>query len=361
MPQRITRRISGISLGAAIAGMWLLAGEMKIAAAAWQPPADNLFTESQLKAYIDCAADWARESAQIGQSVADAKTDAAKAAAVTNIGDKQKACIETHGLTQEEFQWLADRTIEAYGAVVFIDDTYGQTLTDLQSKSKENDDRLADAQNRLAEYQSAEKDGRRVMSSQDRDDAIKAALAERQEAMGEIQQHTDDAKAADADAKQHDDDARAANELADNPPADVSEDDRADYVTNKRAEAQAAEDAAADARSREADAGKALADTQARIDAAAKRAADPELPQTDDDKAAIKAENDAAIIAAQADINQCQQAGQQLASVAASLKQSMDQMNAKIPAQNVQLMRKYRAQYEAIFRGLPAAATQPAS
>jgi hypothetical protein len=354
------RRLSGIGCRAAIvavlAGIRLAAG----AESAWQPPADKVFTESQLKEYIAAASDWAQECAKITQSVNDSKTEAGKIAAVTNIADQQNACIEQHGLQPAEYQWLADRTLEAYGAVVFIDDSYVKTQADLDARSKDNDDRLADAQKRLADYQSAQKNGCRVMSSQDRDEAIKAALTEHQEALDEAKQHDDDAKADEAEAKQHDDDAKAASDLADDPPADVSADDRADYVQNKKSEAQAAEDAAKEARDREADAEKARDDANARADAAAKRATDPALPETEDDKAVIKAENDSAILRAQSDINQCQETTGQLATVETALKNSMDQMNAKVPAQNLDLMRKYRTQYQAIFQQPAASATQPA-
>jgi colicin import membrane protein len=356
MLRRITRIGWRAAIAGTLAGFWLASGA---AETAWQPPADSLFTESELKAYIDTAADWAQQCAKITQSVSSAPAQAAKIAAVSNIGDQEKACIEKHGLNQAEYQWLANRSMDAYSAVVFVDDSYGKMQADLQDRSKENDVRMADAQKRMAIYESAQKDGRRVMTSQDRDDAIKAALAERQEALDEIKQHDDDAKADEAEAKQHDDEAAAANDLADNPPADVSADDRADYVQNEKNAAQAAEDAAKEARDREADAQKASADAAARADAAGKRATDPELPETDDDKASISAENDAAIQQAQSEINRCQEANGQLATVATSLKQSMDQLNAKVPARNMDLMRKYRGQYEAIFRQSSVPASQP--
>ena len=347
-----------MATAAAMATALILASS---AAAQWKQPADNVFTEDQLNTYIATTNDWLDENAKIMQQLSEAKTTEGRIAAVTDLDKKHQACLDRHHISQAEYDWMGQQAITAYGVAVYAQDAYEKAEADLQARFKENDDKLADAQKRLATYQAAAKDGRRVMTSEERDAAIKSAQSDQKAALEEVKLREEEAKTAETEAQHHDADAKAADDLAANPPADVSADDRPSYIESKKNEAQAARDAAKDARGRQADAEKAKADALAKAQAAANVAAHPDLPVTDDDKASVKAANDAAIAQAQSDIVQCQQSKEQLALVEAQLKKNLDEMLKQSPTQNVALMRKHLDDYKKMFdrsaRG--GAASQP--
>lgn len=334
----------------------------RLAGAEWKEPADKTFTEDQLNTYIATTDDWLDENAKISQSLNNATTTAERIALVGELGKKHQACLDRHTIGSDEYNWLGQRTIEAYGVAAYAEEGYAKAESDMQAKLTENDAKMADAQSRLAEYQQAEQAGQRVMTPEDREAAVKQAKSDQQAALDEAKQHDDEANAAENDANQHDADAKAADDLASEPPADVVAGDRPSYIDGKKTEAQAARDAAKEARGREADAEKAKADAIAKAASAAQTIEHPDIPQTDDEKASVKSDNDAAIIQAQADIVQSKQNKESMALVEAQLKQSLDKMEQDIPQQNIALMRKHLAEYQQMFQRSAngGATTQPA-
>jgi hypothetical protein len=330
--------------------------------AQWKPPLDGKFTEDQLKIFLDTQKDWLDENAKILQDVSTAQTDATRLAALGDLDKRYQACLERHHMSRQEFEWLAQQAMAAWTSVTYIDQTYKNTNDELDSQTRENAIKLADAQSRLAKYQQAQKDGVRVMSADDRDEAIKSAKEDQQSALDEAKQHGDDAVSAEAEAKQQTKDAGTAQYLAGNPPADISADDRPAYMDNKTNEAQTARDAAKDALSRKEDAVKAQDDALFRAQVAAHKAAHPEIPANADEKASVKADNDTGVAVAQGDIAECQQQSVQLTAGSQQLKNSAQQMRKNIPEENIVIMRKYADRYHhqlahAVGNG---ATTQPA-
>ncbi len=334
---------------------------LRTAGAAWQPSADNKLTEDQIKAYLATTNDWLDEYARIMQDLEAAKTEDARLAAVADIGKRHDACLTSHNMSSEEYNWIGQRTMEAWSVAAYNEDVYTKAESDIQMRLKENDAKLADAKRRLADYQAAQKDGKRILTPEDRNAAIKSAASDQQSAADEARQHADEARTALEEAKQQEASAAAADALVASPPADVSGDDRPSYIEGKKGEAQSARDAAREARDRAAEATKGMNDAQAKAALGAARAVHPEIPLTDDEKAQIKSENDAAIAQAKTDINQCDQTKTQIAVIEAELKKQADETAKSAPPENVVLMQKYAAEYKKAFErlALGGANTQP--
>ncbi|MGD0390247.1 MAG: hypothetical protein ABSC42_14975 [Tepidisphaeraceae bacterium] len=316
------------------------------AQAQWQAPADKKFTEAGLKTFLDTQKDWLDESAAILRQATAAQTPEAKLAAVADIDKRYQACLDRHHVSQEEYEWLARRAAEAWGAVTYLDGDLKIAQARLDAQARKLDAAQAAERSRLATFQEAKSNGWRILSAEDRDAAVKADRAEQQAAADEARQHADDAAADEAEANQHDADAKNADDQAANPPADVSADDRSEYIQNKKNEAQAARDSAKEVRNEEADAKKAQAEAQARADAAGQRAEHPEIPVTDDDKAAAKSDNDAGIAAAVKSISTLELEKSQLAASRRKLTKAADGMTKDVPPENIAIMRKYADQYK---------------
>ena len=346
-------------IAASLVGALLLVNSAK---AQWKTPPDNKFTESRLKIFLDAQKDWLDESAAILHQAAIAKTPAAKQAAVADIDKRYRACLERRHVSREEYEWLAQRAAEAWEAVTYLDGEVKSVQDRLDAEASELDAAEAAARSRLAAYQEARSNGWRVLSAGEREAAVKAASAEQQAAADEARRHAEDAAADQAEATQHDADAKNADDLAANPPADVSADDRSEYVQNKKNEARAARDSAREVRNEEAEAEKAQAEAQARADAADQRAAHPEIPITDDDKAAAKSDDDAGIAAATKAISAIALQRSQWAEARKKLAQTAKRMTKDVPPGNIAIMRKYADQYrEQAARARKAGlTTQPA-
>ncbi len=313
--------------------------------AEWKPPADRKFSEDQLTVFLDTQKDWLDENAKILHDISESQTQAARIAAAGDLDKRYQACLARHNISRPEYEWLAQQSMAAWSSLTFFDKAFKDTNDQMDGQTKENATKLADAQARLATYQKAQRDGVRVMSPEDRAEAIKSGKDEQQSALDEAKQRGDDATAAKAEAKQQDADAKTAEDLAANPPADISSDDRPAYIDNKKSEAKAARAAAIDAFTRESEALKSQADAEARAAVAALKAASPETPITPDEKAIVKSDNAAAVAEAQADITECQQQSTQMAAESRQMKISAQQMKTNIPQENLDLMRKYADRY----------------
>ena len=171
-------------------------------------PADKRFTEEQLKLFLVTEKDWIDESNKIMQEAASSKTDPANLAA-GKIGQLYQACLDRHGISREDFESVGERAAEAFDAVAYLDGSYKNSLDHFEADSAPQNAALAEAQKQLAIYQEAEKNGWRVLSSEDRDAAIKSASAEQQAAMDEVKQRVEDVSTNETEAVQHDADADA--------------------------------------------------------------------------------------------------------------------------------------------------------
>jgi hypothetical protein len=322
-------------------------------------PADKRFTEDQLKTFLVTEKDWVDQSNKIMQEAANSKTDPANLA-VGRIGQLYQACLDRHRISREDFESIGERVAEAYDAVTYLDGSYKTSLDHVETDTAPQNASLADAQKQLAIYEEAEKNGWRLLSAEDREAAIKSALAEQQTALDEVKQRSEDVNTNETEAVQHDADAKVADDQAKNPPSDVSADDRSEYIQNKKNEAVAARASAKEARVGEADSKSAQNEAQTRADAAGQRAAHPEIPVTDEQKSQVKSDNDAAIKSAQSAISAAKERLAKIAKGQADLQKTAQTITKGVPPENIELMRQYADQYRALLadaRG--TAATQP--
>jgi hypothetical protein len=233
--------------------------------------------------------------------------------------------------------------------VAYVDGGYKTAKDRLDAESTQSDDAIAAAQKQLMTYQEAKNNGWRIQNADDRAAAIKSGEDDQRSALEEVKRYAEDAATAEGDAAQHDADAKSSEEESANPPADVSADDRAEYIQNKKNEALAARASATEARVEEADAKKSEAEAQGQADGAAQRVAHPEIPFTDDEKNQARSDNDAAILVAKNTISAANQQKQRIAAEQASLEKTAKSMTKGIPPENIAMLRKYEDQYKQQF------------
>lgn len=316
----------------------------------WKAPADNKYTEDQLKLYLDTAAELTEVDAKLIAQANNSQSSVEKLNLASRMTKENQKCLDRHHISKEEYDWLAKQVSAAWTVATYLDGAYTKIKSDFAATAKDNDARLADAQQRLVVYTAAQKAGKRVLSDDQRDAIIKSARDQQQSALDEARQHGDDAAAVENEAKQHDATAQRDDDLAKNPPSDVPQEDRPDYITTKQNEAQVEREAAKDVRTRVDEAKKAQADALAAAQAAGERAADPETPATDEQKAAAKADNQAGIVQAQRDIDGCNQAKTALAAAMVEIEKSATDADKQVPPNNIALIRKYSDRYKQIFQ-----------
>jgi hypothetical protein len=324
----------------------------------WKPPADNKFTEDQLKLYLDTANEMTDLDSKLVAAAAKAQSTEQRLNLSNQLNKANVDCLARHHISREQFDWLAKRVSTAWGVATYLDGTYAKIKADFVGAAQDNDAKLAEAQHRLAAYQAAQQAGTRVLSDDDRDVVVKSVKRLQQAALDEAKQHGDDADTDEIDAKEHDVSAQAADDRAANPPPDVSQDERADYINTKKSEAQVEREAAKDARGREADARKAQSAALELARTLGERADHPEIPVDDDQKTAAKTDNDAGIVQAQRDIDGCSQARTALTAALAEVEKSATETGKEAPPENLALIRKYSDQYKQVFeRAYGGAAT----
>ena len=326
----------------ALVATWTVA----VYAADFKEPKDGVYTEKQLTAYIQTLKEHMQTLKAAGKAVEGSSGAGAGAIAVYNATNaKFKEELAKNGLSEAEYQWIGSKALEAYGGLM-IQDRIDEGKTGMAASMKKNQDELKEKQTKLAEYEKATKDGKRVMTKDDRESAIKSAKDDQQAALDEAKQHADEAKAAKEDADKADAEAKQNDALAKNPPSDVSADDRPGYIEDKKNAAQSARDAAKEARDKQAEALKAQKEAQAKADAAAARVKDPEIPTTPEDKAQVKQQNEEMIKQLKEEIDNSQQAIKLLTDSQQNGLKDLEGGVAKIPSQNLTLMRKHRTEWE---------------
>jgi hypothetical protein len=313
-------------------------------AADFKEPKDGVYTEKQLTAYIQTMKAHQQTLKAAGKAV-DGSSGAGAIAVYTATNAKLKEELAKNGLSEPEYQWIGSKVFEAYGGLT-IQDMVDKSKADMAASMKKNQDELKEKQTKLADYEKAAKDGKRVMTRDDREAAMKSAKDDQQSALDEAKQHADEAKAAKEDAEKADAEAKQNDTLAKNPPSDVSADDRPGYIEDKKNAAQSARDAAKEAREKQAEALKAQKEAQAKAAAAAARVKDPEIPTSADDKAQVKQQNDEMIKQLKEEIDNSQQAIKLLSDSQQNGLKELEANVSKIPAQNLALLKKHRAEWE---------------
>lgn len=320
------------------------------ARAAWQPPKDNVLTDGQVTSYLQILKSAIEDAQAAGKSINNNPSPAAAIALVQANDTKFKANLASHNMSDEEYRWVGERLMEAWGATI-TSKVVSDATANVVEQRKKSQQAIDDLKANLAAYQKAQAAGRRVMSKDERQSAIDSAKSDQQSALDEARQHEDEIKQYSADAAKGDSDAKAADALAQNPPPDVSADDRQSYVDGKKTEAQSARDAAKEAREKLQEAQKARAESLAKADAAKKKMADPDLPTTDDEKAQVKKDNEDMIASLNTQLASAQQNLAQMDQMMAQFTKSMQDQQAKnpVPPQNLDLFKKHQADFNAVW------------
>jgi hypothetical protein len=347
--------------------IWISGIGLSVAAIArgddFHPPADKVFTETQLVNYIAAYTDW---QSQLTAIEAKIKQTAGKpgnipapgvVAVDVDVDAKQHDTIVRHQLTDIEYHWMEDRVADAWGVIVFQDHVAPQSQAQFDAQLKIDQDALADAKRRLAVFQAALKDGKRVLAPEERAAAIQAAGDDETSARSDLKEAKREANDADADAAQHDAEAAAAAAAAKNPPSDLTGDSRTAYIAQKNDDYDLSRSAAADARDRAAEQEKQEAVAEALITADAAKMANPDVPVSDDDKAQAIKDDQAGVAQAQLDIASDTTALTQLQQAQTQFLSDAEASQKSAPAANVTLLRKHLSDWTAAVQD--DAATQP--
>jgi hypothetical protein len=267
------------------------------------PPKDGKLTEKQVTGFIEISKEQ-MDAIKGAQKAGEGSTSGTgNLALLAHANEKIEAAIAKNGMTKDEFNWVGEQVGKLWPIAVYQKKWEEQGKPDLEKQLAAKVDESAAAKARLATYEAAQKAGTRVQTKEQRDAAIAAATTDRDNITAEVKTDQDAIKPISDEIAQHDKDAADAEALAKSPPADVAADDKNAYIDQRKNEAQAAHDAAKDARDRLTEAQKNLDDAKARLAIATNRVNHPEVPATDDDKAQVKAENDQAIAEARTAIS----------------------------------------------------------
>jgi membrane protein involved in colicin uptake len=332
------------SLALGLVASIIVATGMSTRGADWQAPKDGLVTDNQVTSYITVFREYMQTVKAAGKALQGGS--ALTAGGVISATDARfKALLASHGLTQQEFEWVGKEVWEAKGFLM-VDDITAKSGAEITERLKKSADEQAALKQKMATCEKALKEGRRVMTPDERSDGVKAAQADQQSADEEAKGHADAAKeAADAAAKSEAD-AKAASALAARPPADVSADDRNDYIAGKKKEAEDALAAAKDSRGKQAEETKALAEAKAKSTAAAARAKDPEIPNTDDDKAEAKKNAQDMLASAKADLQTAIESDRLLHLAGAQMEKDMAQRRASPAARNAVVLKPHLKEFD---------------
>ena len=319
------------------------------AAPAWQPPKDELLTDKQVASYLDVTRDYLASLKAAGKALQGGQSSPLLAGQVLAATDERfKASLARHGMTQEEYQWVGGKVWEAKGFLLF-DATLGKAVGDADEKLKMNAEDQSALKQKIATYEKALKDGRRVMAADERAEAVKAAEADRQSAEEEAKGHADTAKEAAAAAAKAEAEAKSALALAAKPPADVSADDRENYAVGKKKDAEDSAAEAKEQREKEAEEKKSLAECKAKAAAAVARAKDPEVPLTDEEKAQAKQEAQDALERAKSDLQSDTDAQKVLSGAAEKLRKDLTDRRAAPAAKNAAVFKPHAKEFDDVM------------
>jgi hypothetical protein len=328
----------------AVVALGLFVGTAGVRAADWKEPKDGVYTEKQLSNYLAVQKEAIASWKAAGKAVEGASSAAALAVAL-RTDEKFKANLAKHGMGQDEYSWVGGKAFEAWGTLL-RQRIAEKTEKDLATQTTEKQKALNELKQKLATYEKAQKEGRRVMTKEERESAVKSAKDEQQAALDEAKQHADEARQAHDEAAKADADAKAADAAAKNPPKDVSDDDKPGFIEQKKNDAQSARDAAKEARDKEAEAKKAETESKTKADAAGKRAANPDVPVSDEEKAEVKKQNEEMVTQVNDEIRSNEEGLKLLHESGDSIIKSFKADDGKVPKQNVELLKKHLKEFQ---------------
>jgi hypothetical protein len=320
----------------------------------WTKPPDEVFTEKQLTSYLAVSKEWVAEMKASKKPVDGSQAGLNALIVYTRGNPKFKDSLTKNELEQPEFNWVGARAWDAWSALV-VDETVKQMDADMAAQTKKNTDIVARDRAWLAAYQQALAVGRQVMTAEQRAAAIKQARTDQAAAAEEVSQHSDDAKSAAAEASRAAAEAAQDQALAGSPPADLSDDDKANFAAAKMADAQAALDMAQEDKMKSSDAREAQAAAQAKADAATAHMRQPEVPQTDEERAAVKTQNEQMIAQLQTELATAQDNLKLIADNGDAMRNEVLQQRPKVPEANVTLLQAHKQDFVGVWHPKPPA------
>jgi len=319
-------------------------------AADFAPPKDGVYSEKQLTEAIAVSKELVDSATAAGKAVEGSQSAALIIATMAKTNEKYQASLAKHGLSEAEFDWIKEQMWTAYGVLMQVDLFAGeQAQKDFDAQLKKQTAALDAAKKKLADVQAAQKSGKKILTDDERKTIVENARSDEQSAGDEAKSHADEVKQAQDDAAKADKDAKDAEKLAKNPPPDVGADDREQYVKDRQSDAENAKQAAKEARDRVAEAQKAQKESEAKVASAKARRQNPDVPQTDDEKAETTKQNEEAIASTNAEIDSLNTTIQTLNEAHDQAKKMAADAAKNAPAANVDLLRKHHTEFEAIF------------
>ena len=319
----------------------------KCGAAEFEPPADGKLTEKQIATAIPILQQQMDALRAAGKAAEGSKSTAANMAIIMRATEKVDAAVAKSGMSKQEYDWVSNQLGKLWPAAMMVQQWEENAKPDMEKQIKEKETERDAAKLKIATYEKAQKDGKRIQTKEQRDGAVQSATTDRDSIAQEVKDRQTDLKAANDEVAQHEKEAADAEALVKNPPAEVSADDRPGYIDGKKGEAQTARDASKESKNKVTDAQKAVDDAKGRLAVAEGKLKNPETPVTDDEKAQVKQENQQAIDEAKKVADDDDQTIASLKDTLSGGPPKFDQGNDKLDPDNMALMKKHIKEYMA--------------
>jgi hypothetical protein len=306
-------------------------------------------------AYLATASDLVKVAPALNETVANATTLDAQTAAKDAVDKKITELAAAHKLSRADYERLFSQSLSAYDVMLAVDQYTDEKTKELDAQAKEYDAKFAAAKQKIATYTAAAKDGRRVMTDEQKAATTQAAAADKLTAIEQLREDTDTLAGANAAIKLHDQEVIAANDAKKNPPADVAALDavsRASYFLQKNDEEDKARAAGDQARQTAADAQRNIDIDNAHIAADDAHVAHPDLPANAAEKDEISQTNASEIANAQADIDAATKFAGGLDGLRDKINQDVQTIARQVPDANLKLVRDHRDEYAQILAAL---------
>jgi F0F1-type ATP synthase membrane subunit b/b' len=307
--------------------------------AQWKEPADGIVTDQQVTRYLGAIKD-----------IADLYKAAGKAAegqgAIGAMGlwaktnEKYQAILAKHQLSDEEFTWVGGKVTEAWVHAMLQLSWEKKSLPAAQEQEKKLAAEIEAHKAKLAATEAAAKSGTKVLDTEARKEIVDRANEDRKSAeeslaeiMKEIAAHKDE-------IARKEKEAQVAENLSKVPPADVAADERADYIEGKKSEAASLRDEAKDLKDQLSDKEKTRAEYATAAAAAKKRAENPDAPASDEEKAALKTEQEATIQNLKEQIKSSEDGLALMVENRQTMGKQFAEMGKDVPKQNIELLKK---------------------
>jgi hypothetical protein len=318
----------------------------------FQPPADGVVSEQKFKTFMAAADDLGKAMPALQQQVNDAPTPAAQTAATDAINQKATEYAAAHKLSRAEFTWIGDQALDAYQAVLGIDQYLDQKTKELDAQVQANDTKFAAAKEKLVTYSAAQKDGRRVMTDGEKAATTQAAATDKDASTLQLKEDGDALASANAAIQIHTQEQQAAEVAMKSAPAGLDAVAKASYIVQKNDEVEKARAAVDDARRMATDAQTDIDQDNQHLADDAAHLAHPDMPANPTEKADIDQINADAVTAAQKDLDDSTKFAAGVGDLKTKIAADAQSMAKDIPDANLALIRAHRDEYAKVLDAL---------